>query len=313
LTRLDEVLGGDDDTTNVRSLLITNDQLWVGSDVGMAFTIDLGITWEKITINPDPTVPDDTLHYFYNASDSATISGNHITALAIQPHPNGERIWAATQQTDFGQNGISVTVNDGESWERRVLGVRAWNFAFRGEYAYAAANEGLLRSDDYGVTWDTITTFVDAVSGFTIPELTEVYGVAVLGDTVWVGTENGTAVSFDRAESWRTIFDFREAETEPYVTPTPYSPSERTTPGMMYFHFLPPESGPVTITIFDFANRRVAEITSDQSVTAGEWSHQDYGWDARNENGDEVAVGTYFFVIEYNDGSVQDGKLVVIT
>ncbi len=313
LTGLDDVLGGDDDTTDVRSLMVTDDRLWVGSDLGMAFSVDLGVTWEKITVNPDPTVPDDTLSYFSNSADSTTISGNFVTAMAVQPHPAGERIWAATQQTASNQeNGISVTRTDGESWERRVVGVRVWNFAFSGAYAYAAASEGLLKSENYGATWDTITTFVDAVSGVTIPELTEVFGVEAVGDTVWVGTDNGMAVSFDRAESWQTVFEFQEDETEPYVTPTPFSPSERITPGVMYFHFLPPASGAVTITVFDFANRKVVELTGDHSVTAGEWSHQDFFWDATHEDGENVALGTYFFVIEYNDGSVQDGKLVVI-
>ncbi len=311
LRTLDDVLGGNDDTTDVRSLLITDNRLWVGSDLGLAFSIDEGITWEKITVNPDPTVPDDTLHYRFGDSEES-ISGNFITAMAMQPHPAGDRIWAATQQTSGGQvNGISMTANDGVTWEILVEGVRAWNFAFAGARAYAATSEGLLKSADYGATWDTITTFVDAVTGVTIPELTEVYGVAAVGDTVWVGTENGIAVSFNRANSWQTVFEYQEDDIEPYVTPTPFSPSDRITPGVMYFHFLPPVSGPVTITVFDFANRKVTEI-SGESVTAGEWSHQDYSWNATHADGDEVALGTYFFVIEFDDGSAQAGKLVVI-
>jgi hypothetical protein len=35
-------------------------------------------------------------------------------------------------------------------------------------------------------------------------------------------------------------------------------------------------------------------------------------WDGRNGAGDVVAVGTYFFVIEYSGGETHWGKLVVI-
>jgi len=35
-------------------------------------------------------------------------------------------------------------------------------------------------------------------------------------------------------------------------------------------------------------------------------------WDGRNGKGDRVAVGTYFFTIEYANGDVHWGKLAVI-
>ncbi len=316
LGSLHAVLGGDDSTADVRSLLAYGDSLWVGTDVGIAVSPDSGVTWAKITS------PDVTLHYSYTGEEGS-ISGNFITALALAQHPAGKRIWAATQQTSSTQiNGISISADDGVTWEIVVNAVHAWNFAFDGPWAYAATSEGLLVSPDYGTTWDTIDVFVDSFIDSQSPDIieqgTEVYSVCAIGDTVWVGTENGLAISFDRGETWRIVRRFEQLtwaeSTEPYATPVPYSPSNLITPGRLYFHFVPPVDGTAKITILDFSNRVVARIEQpDVHLEAGVQYDQTHFWNGKRAGTDEnVAVGTYFFVIEFEDGSTQWGKLVIL-
>ena len=318
LGSLDDILGGDDDTTDVRSILVSGDSVWVGSDVGIAISADSGATWAKVVSNPNPDVPDDTLHYRFG--DTTSISGNFITALALVRWPGGKQIWAATQQTSSGQtNGVSVSADGGGTWSRPLKNVLAWNFAFDGAKTYVATSQGLIFSTDYGQHWDTVNVFRSVGSDGDTAEIalnTEVFSVFALHDTLWVGTEDGLAISFDGGTTWRVERRFEAigaAKTPgPYATPVPWSPDGRVTPGPLRFHFVPPVDGSVKIMIYDFSNRKVIEL-SDGIARQAEMQYDDaYTWDGRNEKGETVAVGTYFFIIEYADGSAQWGKLVVL-
>ena len=319
LSTLDNVLGGDDDTTDVRSILASGDSIWVGSDVGVAISADSGATWSKVVSNPNPGVPDDTVHYYW-LGDTTSISGNFITALAISRQSGVKRIWAATQQTSSSQiNGVSVTSDYGSTWDAVLTNVLAWNFAFDGPKVYVATSQGLIRSADYGQHWDTISVFRQAAGGVDTAEIyagTEVFSVFAQHDTVWVGTEDGLAISFDGGANWRVVRRFAslaEAKApEPYATPVPWSPESRMTPGPVRFHYKPPVDGPVKITIYDFSNRKVVELTDGISRQKDVQYDNSHPWDGKNQKGETVAVGTYFFVIEYANGSAQWGKLVVL-
>jgi len=310
LTDLDAILGGDDGTTDVRSLSVSGDVVWVGSDVGIAISPDTGATWARIS---DP----DYIQHFRAGDSDSLISGNFITALAMQQYPGKKVIWAATQQTSTGQtNGVSVTFDDGATWDVVLSNVLAWNFAFDGPRVYAATSQGLLISPDYGEHWDTVDVFMYNGKRYQTSQGIEVYSVWVLRDTIWVGTENGLSISFDGGVSWRVLRRYEsiggEKSPEPYATPVPFSPSDRITPGNLYFHFVPPVDGPVKITIYDFSNCKVIEIDDWVLRQAGTQYDQTHSWDGRNERGDVVATGTYFFVVEYADGSTQWGKLVIL-
>jgi len=116
--------------------------------------------------------------------------------------------------------------------------------------------------------------------------------------------------------TWRIVRSFESVAAggsdQPYATPVPWSTSERITPGPIRFHFIAPAAGSATITIYDFANNNVVEIVNDLSLDAGVQYDDTHTWDGRNEKGDFVAVGVYFFIIEFGDGSAQDGKLIVL-
>jgi hypothetical protein len=175
----------------------------------------------------------------------------------------------------------------------------------------------LLHSVNNGVTWDTLNNFVDPTSGAVIDSAIEVFGVKVVGDQVWVGTGNGTAI-LDR--SGHTIAIKRTfkpvTSSSPggdggaYVTPVPFSPN--LTAGGMRFHYVPPSSGAVTIKVYDYANNLVKTVTDKQTRTAGQQYDEADLWDGRNGDGKLVSVGTYFFVIKFGGGETQWGKLVVI-
>jgi flagellar hook assembly protein FlgD len=72
-------------------------------------------------------------------------------------------------------------------------------------------------------------------------------------------------------------------------------------------------NGGATISIYDFANQLVREMRIPASgIRAGERYTTSMTWDGYNGEGDRVAIGAYFFVVEYADGSTDWGKFAVI-
>ena len=78
------------------------------------------------------------------------------------------------------------------------------------------------------------------------------------------------------------------------------------------FRFDAPVDGAVTISIYDFANQLVRELWIDEPIEAGVPYTTVASWDGFNGKGDLVAIGTYFYVIEYSNGDTDWGKIAVI-
>ncbi|GAB4325144.1 MAG: hypothetical protein Kow0074_18610 [Candidatus Zixiibacteriota bacterium] len=301
-------------------------RVWVATDSGLAFFTPSTLQWDVFHPNRRALQPDVANRFAYVASDSLNegefiaLSGNFVTALALQRQGSSRIVWAGTQTTASGQrNGISRSVDGGQTWTVPIIGHRVWNFAFDGANVWAATSEGLLHSPDNGVSWDTLRHFVDPGSRAAIDSLTEIFAVAVVGDSIWVGTNNGIAF-LDRGDPSNTLGVRRtfqpvaaeqgSGEGGTYATPVPFSPNFH--PNGVRFHYTPPVSGPVTITIYDFSNREVRVVTEGENRVEGQTYHEADTWDGRNGKGDLVAVGTYFYVIEYSNGDIHWGKLAVI-
>jgi hypothetical protein len=326
--------------------------IWLSTDSGLAFFPDYRGQWGVVPPNGDFTRPD-VISSSAFVEDSVgeraegSLGGDFITALEVQRTGGRSIVWAATQTTGSPQtNSISRSEDGGETWTVPVENHRAWNFAFDGEQVWAATSEGLLHSPDLGATWqnlsylidtivavtipldttqnadsttivflaDTLSNFVDDANGAYIDWRTEIYAVAVVGDEVWVGTNNGLAI-LDRED----VFDVRQivrtytadSSDSPIAFPSPYSP--KYYPNGLRFRFTPPADGGATISIYDFANQLVREMRiPGTSVHAGERYTTALTWDGLNGKGDLVGVGAYFFVIEYADGSTDWGKFAVI-
>jgi hypothetical protein len=313
--------------------------IWAASDSGLAVgrTNKLGgIDWAVAHSNNDPFVYDLIRQSVYEGIDTTgeflSLSGNFVTALGLQRDGERRIIWAGTQTTGTGQRaGISRSKDGGSHWSVPVPhgadickadtcrgSVNVWNFAFDGPNVWVATSQGLLHSPNAGDTWDSVLLhFVDPYSGATVGASTELYAVRVVGDELWIGTANGLVV-IDKTD--RHVISIRRTFVEPsrdlpsgksgaYATPVPFSP--RFYDGVR-FHYKPPVLGKVKITIYDFANNVVRTFADNTVRQQDTWYHETVLWDGRNGRGDEVAAGTYFFVIEYAKGHTQWGKLAVI-
>jgi hypothetical protein len=139
--------------------------------------------------------------------------------------------------------------------------------------------------------------------------------VEVIDGDLWVGTEDGTVRLnlYNQSDIELVVrVDSSTSRDEVYSFPTPFSPSRG---GYIHFRFVVEEPANITLEIYDFAMNLVSRPIDDVYYPAGIYPNGDFErftWDGRNDNGDVVAVGVYYFKVEYSTGEVRWGKLAVI-
>jgi hypothetical protein len=202
----------------------------------------------------------------------------------------------------------------------------AWNFEFMDEKVLAATNIGLLmvdstltptgnRLDSLDTEWDTLTLTDTASGQVLVAAGTSTYGVALIDSNLWVGTDDGT-VRISRTDlGSQELFlrvDSTTSADDVYAFPVPFRPGLDQ---VVDFHFVVPAAGYVSVKVYDFAMNLVATPIDNVYYPAGIYppAHsQGASWDGRNDNGDLVAVGVYYFKVETDSGEVHWGKLAVI-
>ncbi len=279
----------------VFSLLSVGDTLWVGTAAGISKSTDNGESWER---------------FKFSAADSATISGNFVVALAYQPAT--ETIWAATIEAsaDSERRAVSISKDWGKSWQRLLTkeGLFTHNFAFHGDTAFLATDQGLYYKSASETDWQVITALQDYQSGEEILQK-EYYSAAVQQQggqsLLWLGSSDGLAMTplNEGAFNWRIFRSYMPVSARPepaiYAYPSPFSPSRH-----LYIRFEYGDGNILNeaIKIYDFAMNPVA------SIPIGDLKPK---WDGKNSAGDGVASGVYFYRAKVN-GKVTWGKFVVI-
>ncbi len=301
--------------TNVTTVLFDDiDTLfWAGTANGIANSPNaLPNLWDIDTVNLDPEKFD---HNIRATSGENGLSGNFAVAIETQYY-NGQRyIWAAANSTGIQgeENGINLSTDNGQTWEEVITGLNCWNFSFDDGDVYAATSAGLLRTSDFGESWDTLE-IVDAARGTEIYPGTEFFGVATIEDVIWAASDDGIGYSTNQGSTWSIERTFAaipdEAEAEVYASPLPSSPFQ-TPGGRVRFHYMLSNEGNVTIKVFDFAMNLVATPVDGEPREANRQYDSD-SWDMRNDNGDVVATGPYYFKVENSSGEEMWGKILVI-
>ncbi|MGD9900080.1 MAG: hypothetical protein AB7T22_13225 [Calditrichaceae bacterium] len=281
------------------SVITENGNLWVGTAGGIGKSADGGETWQVFT----------------HENQENPISGNFVVALAHQEFNN--TIWAATIESDPTSEvrAVSKTSNGGLSWDVMLPGIFAHNFAFDGPRIYVAADEGLFISEDDGYSWYVAPPVRDTSTGEEIL-LDEYYSVAVQkSDSVtrlWLGSADGIAVTADNGNTWKVVRSFVSTKTrkdpEVYAYPSPFSPARN---GYIRFQYDITETIDVEIKVYNFAMEEVVTIRDNQSYISTNDSDRSTKWDGRDNDGEIVASGVYFFRAKIG-GKVSWGKLVVI-
>jgi ligand-binding sensor domain-containing protein len=304
-------------TQKLTSFEAVDDTIYIGSSKGLAISPPGSANWHIYLANTNPRHHDKVSRIMI----SSGISGNFITAMEIQSLPDGTNlIWATTRPgyTGGGTNGISVAALDGISWDVKAEGMIAWNYAFRDSTVLAATSAGLMRSSDLGETWDTLTITGTLLNyqpqlPYTIDPNVEIYAVAVVNDTVWIGSDDGAAkIAFaDLGEPDWGIFRTYDSSAASYAYPVPYSPYTDDT--QISFHYAVPKDAYVTIEVYDFAMNLVKRVVDNEWRLGGrDARYSSDKWDGRNGKGDIAAAGIYYFKIIQSSGEISWGKLAIM-
>jgi photosystem II stability/assembly factor-like uncharacterized protein len=279
------------------AVAVRGEECWVGTGQGMGRTTDLGQTWRHVNYE----------------NTNASITGDWVVAISLPEH-DSLAVWAATraippsgEQQGYGSDGVSFSTDGGVSWqsvEDELAGVNAWDFAFSGDTVWVATEEGLGFSPDRGETW----SLLGIEAG--LPRETY-YSVVVVGNRIYAGSSEGLVWSVDRGETWDLMLASQPVGTldEPvtYSYPNPFSPSRGQEAKIRYS--LANESE-VSVRIFDFREKPVRTLVDRENRGIGSLLYET--WDGKDDGGDIVANGTYFYRLTTSAGTTAYGKIMVL-
>jgi hypothetical protein len=332
ITVVDSV-NGDRFTTadTLTSIAIHGDTMFIGSDNGIAISNNRAQRFKIHRVNTDSLAADLILQATYENSSPLFdgITGNFIPAMEVQYPTNAGPgiVWASNRPTFGGFDGIAVgaivpfvdtsTTPDDTIFARQWLHQYdqfAWNFAFYGDTAFAATDNGLIYTLDTGFTWDTMQ-YLDTAGNQLYDLSRPVYGVAAIDSFLWVGAEDRIlrVNLYDLTSEGFFVVDSTTPAAEVYAFPVPFSNVQDAGTGIN-FRFVLEQDASVTIEVYDFAMNLVRRVIDNQSFSAGYYptAIESVKWDALNGKGKQLAVGVYYFKVSYSTGEERWGKLAII-
>ena len=311
----------------ITTMEINGDTIFIGTNNGIAISNNRGQKYKIYRANVDSLAADAVLQMRQEDNNPLLngITGNFVPAMEVQYPASGSGIvWASNRPTTGGTEGIAagavVPIQLPDTtiiYERLWVSVYdkfAWNFAFNGDTAFAATDNGLIFTADTGFSWDTMQ-FIDTAGNQLYDPSRPVYGVAVIDTFLWVGAEdrilrvnlkNGLSAGF-------FVIDSGTSKEEVYAFPVPFSNVQDAGVGIT-FRFALEKDASVTIEVYDFAMNLVRRVMDNKSFTAGFYptATESVKWDALNGKGDQLAVGMYYFKVQLSTGETRWGKLAIL-
>ncbi|MEE8404959.1 MAG: hypothetical protein V3S17_06175 [candidate division Zixibacteria bacterium] len=319
-------------TDTLTTIEVHGDTIFIGTRNGFAIanTRDSAQPPKfKITrINTDSLLANAVVQFQYDPANPfvAGVTGNFVPAIEVQYRGADPAIvWSSCRPTGGGQtNGIAagavvpVLLPDSSfTFERLWVSVYdnfAWNFAFYGDTVFAATDSGLIFTSDTGFSWDTMQ-FIDFAGERIYDASRPVFGIEVIDGNLWVGGEDRMLV-VDLGSSVSQgyyVVDTATAAEDVYAFPVPYSNVQHRG-GDITFRFALKQDASVTIEVYDFAMNLVRRVIDNQFFVSNFYPNLTarVDWDALNGQGNELAVGMYYFKVELSTGETRWGKLAII-
>lgn len=242
------------------------------------------------------------------------LTGNWIIDIKQQPSTGDVWMtnWPSGLQTGE-QYSVVRTSDGGKTFDRFLMDEKINDLGFKNSYIFAAGDNGLFISPDNGESWERVdriqsaNTFIKSEAGY--------LSVAAATDRVWIGTSDGIASTGDFGQNWQiTRVDFplqggnqyqqRAPDVEAYAYPSPFSPGRHE---IIRIKFQVDQQGKVRIRLFDFGMNLIREIENG-SFNSGTYEAV---WDGTDSRGLRVANGPVFYQVE-SPGNVIRGKFLVI-
>ena len=297
------------------SVISYSDTVWVGTANG----INRGLVGANACIN--------WTHYTPVADG---LSGGFVVDLALQRYKGHNIIWAASVLAEPGEvNGVSYSVDGGDTWNSTLLGERAYNITASDSIVLVATKTGLWKTiiddpTDIVKSWAKYkpakqTLEIGSTGTYKIDEILNDEVVGVSYDkrpfyssqaTIWISSWDGLARAMNpHGSNWqiyRTTYDPKKA----YAYPNPFSPYEHNQlqgDGYVHINLDVKVSLVVKMDIFNFAMEKVAHKEFDRRRT----STGSFKWNGKDASGRIVDNGVYFIRLEY-DEKVEWIKLIVV-
>ena len=285
-------------------VMYDGESLWAGTAGGVHMSTDGGDSWMT----------------FNHQNQSQPISGNFVVALGYQNVDGRDFVWAATIQamdtTEY--SAVSVTEDGGLTWYIILEDEFPHNFGFDpvDGSVYVPTDNGLFKSPD-GVTWAVFPQIRDTDREMSI-YTTEYFSAGIgLDQEIWAGSADGLALSEDNGLSWTIFRTFpipgQENTPDTYAYPNPFSPMRDNLiggDGHVRFQYRTRETTAVTVRVYDFGMNLVRTVVENRDRSQpGSYAEV---WDGRNDLGDLVANGVYFYKIILTRGESSWGKVMVV-
>ena len=287
----------------VFSVISTNDStLYVGTANGINKSTDGGISWIK----------------FNAQNQQLPISGNFITALRFNQITN--TLWASTWKANDPSEfyGVSATSDGGFSWTTFLREEIPHNFGFINNEVIVATDNGMFRTSDGGNSWYLPTAIVDESADvntkISLPT-NEFYSAGSNSSYIWLGSDDGLARLDEISGSmwqgtWKIFFASQQVASinETYCYPNPFNPRQEM---LKIKYSTEGNDQNVTIRVFDFGFNYVRTVVQNAPRNRGVDGPPDF-WDGKDENGNYVPNGVYFYRVDIGDNDGVYGKILVL-
>ena len=287
------------------SVVFDETSIWLGTGAGIHKSSDGGKTW---------------VTYDHRNNN---IPANWVRALKVQFYSDKKIIWAACAETDVydstAYRGIAKSEDDGKTWIPMLEGEFAHSFGFESSGAvYVATDNGMFKSLDFGETWAVFPMIQDSENGEVIYTSEMTVMTEGPNHSVWLGAGlEGLAMTQDNGMTWKIFRSFKipgeSGEPESYAYPNPFSPSRNNVigdDGHVRIQYQLKKSASITLRIYDFGMNLVASVIQDKVRSVpGDYSEV---WNGRNDVGDIVANGVYFYKLEISGRGALWGKVMVV-
>jgi len=275
-----------------------NNTLYVGTAGGINKSTDGGISWTK----------------FNAQNQSEPISGNFITALGYNQLSNTvwASSWKAEDQSEF--YGVSSSSDGGQTWRTYLRDERPHNFGFKDFHTMIPTDNGVFRSSDNGLTWLLPNAIVDAESNASL-RTNIFYAADSYQNKIWLGTADGLIRLQETPGrmwegTWKIYFASQPlaANDESYCYPNPFNPRQEE---LKIKYSTGGTEANVTIRIFDFSFNYVRTVIQNVSRNRDLEGTPEF-WDGKDDNGNYVPNGVYFYRVEVGDNDGIYGKILVM-